>query len=231
MFTAEKPDLEQAYLSHYGRKGMKWGVRSRRVRTPQQQIARRKKAAIGAAVVAVGAVAAAFVLTRRGGVPVKRTLNMPRSFRSMKPDFGKDFLPESKGGFLNNINRRPAAGSATVRNMAQQSRASGSAAATAATGKAASSNISRTQWKQRVNALSDDIAGANREQDSYMRKLGLGAASRKATSAAEASAAAQSSSVYANRLKRAGLKTNNVNMGDLSDVRRALNDPNHVWEL
>lgn len=231
MLTAEKPDLEQTYLEHYGRKGMKWGVRNRRVRTPQEQIARRKKAALGVVAVTAGSLAAVFILAQRGNVPVKRTLNMPKSFRSMKPDFGKNFLPESKGGYLNNIARRPSANSATVRNMAQQSRASGSAAATAATGKAASSGISQTAWKQRVRSLSDDIAQANREQDSYMRKLGLGAASRKATSAAEASAAAQSSSVYANRLKRAGLRPNQVNMGNLSDVRRAWNDPNHVWEL
>jgi hypothetical protein len=76
---------------------------------------------------------------------------------------------------------------------------------TTSKGKAASSTISQSEWKKRVADLRADMASANADQDRWMRRQGLGAHLNK--------------------------KTSDVDMGNISDVRRALNDPNHVWEL
>lgn len=161
MITAEKPPLEEAYLEHFGIKGMRWGQRSKSG-SSNKKMSAKKKVAIGVGV-AVGAAAVAFAMTRSGKIPVKQVLGHRPGFSS------------------------PSVGT------------------TAARGRSATSNISQSEWKRRVSALRGDIAAGNRDQDSWMRKQGLGA-----------------------QLNR---KTSGVDMGNAADVRRAWNDPNHVWDL
>jgi hypothetical protein len=75
LITAEKPQLNEDLLIHFGIKGMKWGVRKSKSSSDSsgKKMSTKKKVAIGAGV-AVGAAAVAFALTRRGKVPVKNVL-------------------------------------------------------------------------------------------------------------------------------------------------------------
>lgn len=59
MIVSQKPPLEEAYLAHFGVKGMKWGVRKDK-RFTEQQIKRTKKVATA------GAIATAAILHRHG---------------------------------------------------------------------------------------------------------------------------------------------------------------------
>lgn len=82
-----------------------------------------------------------------------------------------------------------------------------SSASKAESGRRAAARVAdQAAWKKNVASLRSDIRKGHEDQDRWMRSLGLGAAVN-------------------NR------KTTDVNMGDLADVRRAMDDPNHVWKL
>jgi hypothetical protein len=90
MTLAEKPELDDALLVHYGIKGMRWGRRKapesgggssrpaksnrstrsiQKVGSPKQKMSTKKKVLIGAAIT-VGAAAAAVLMTRTGRTKV-----------------------------------------------------------------------------------------------------------------------------------------------------------------
>jgi len=72
MPVAEKPPLDEALLIHYGKRGMKWGVRNVRPDEAQRKARfgpKAKKIALGVAAVG-GAVAAGYILSRNGDMKI-----------------------------------------------------------------------------------------------------------------------------------------------------------------
>lgn len=88
--VAEKPPLDDELLMHFGVKGMRWGHRN--PDDPPNKTSTTKKVAIGVGVVA-GAAAAAYIISRRGKVPLdmSRKARMQRSVQA-----GKAFLIPTK---------------------------------------------------------------------------------------------------------------------------------------
>lgn len=204
--VTDKPQLNDTYLEHFGIKGMKWGQRKKSSKdsSTKKSMSTKKKVAIGVGV-AAGVAAVAYMMTRRGKVPVKHVMGTPQGFKSPNPGVGRTFIPDDKGGFVKGRDGKPSSftknDASKLRSMAEADRARQAAS----NGKRAANDISQSEWKKRVSDVRKDIADANTEQDRWMRRQGLGA-----------------------QLNR---KTTDVDMGDIKDVRRAWTDPNHVWQL
>ena len=70
MIIIDKPPLDETYLEHFGKKGMKWGVRKKRPDEEQRKKIfqdRARKVLLGAAVVG-GALAIGALMTKRGRI-------------------------------------------------------------------------------------------------------------------------------------------------------------------
>lgn len=123
-----------AYLEHFGVKGMKWG-RTKKVA---------KVAAAGVAV--AGAAYAVYALNKSGKLPVS---SIPQYAAKAKK--GKEILDQFKASApprkVSDIPKAPKAGSAD-----------------------------HAAYKKQVNDVLADMKQANKEQDAWMRSLGLGAA-------------------------------------------------------
>lgn len=158
MIVIDKPALDEDLLVHFGVKGMRWGRRkasSSDGSSDKKPMSTKKKVAIGAGVAAgvAGAAAVAYMMSRRGKVPVRQVLGNRPGLRS----------PASPAAGMPKANFGPF-------------RAKGTPAAAAARGKRAANDISQSEWKKRVSDLRKDMASANADQDQWMRRQGLGAA-------------------------------------------------------
>jgi hypothetical protein len=70
MFIDDKPPLEEAYLEHFGVKGMRWGQRKPEEQgQPRQSLSTNQKRAVKAVAIA-GGVAVTAILLRKGNVKV-----------------------------------------------------------------------------------------------------------------------------------------------------------------
>lgn len=175
MIAAEKPPLEAVHLAHFGVKGMKWGSRkSRSANASKQKMSTGKKVAIGLGVAAVGAAAVTLALTRTGNTRLGALRS--QSARNLPP----------RQGFRRNFDPRKAWQANEQLGVPRVVRTKSGAipmpgrqtpAASVANGRQAAARIAdQAKWKKSVNAVLADIKEANAEQDSWMRKMGLGAA-------------------------------------------------------
>lgn len=90
MTMTEKPSLEDAYLEHFGVRGMKWGIRrKRRDEEERKKIfsPKAKKVAIGAALI-IGAAATAIAIKKYGGakIPTTNVVSKVASAKTPIPD-------------------------------------------------------------------------------------------------------------------------------------------------
>lgn len=114
MIVAEKPELDDALLAHFGIRGMKWGIRRDRESSgssgPSKPMSTKKKVAIGVATgvaIAGGAVAVAYMLKGRGDVRLPRVT-------SAKPLVGQS---RPLSGLPSPFEMRMQAGMAAQRNV------------------------------------------------------------------------------------------------------------------
>ena len=158
----EKPPLSGVYLAHFGVKGMKWGQRRRESseKTVKPKMSKRDKVATGLTLASI-ALTAGYILSKRGATKVPVAKPKPVNFRSLlnKDKFKQDilnnpFIPDRKAAFTKTADR----------------------------GRQALKGVeSRAEWKRKVSAVLNDMKQANAEQDSWMRKQGLGAVLNKLT--------------------------------------------------
>lgn len=168
ILNQEKPPLDGALLQHFGVRGMKWGHRKDRKTQPSasnnHKMSTKKKVAIGVGVAAVGVGVAALVISRSGRVPVSR-------LRPPPPGRVRNVRNAIDPGGVNPFIR--------PRGVARVGGAipmpGGRAHPSAATGKKVAAAFDDSAWKKKVSWVLNDIREANAEQDSYMRKIGLGA--------------------------------------------------------
>lgn len=174
-----------AYLEHFGVRGMKWGVRKQS--SSRKETA--KRVAKTAAVVA-GVAAVAFVMTRHG----RRTLgnvfpNVAGKPKPMSAGFNR-FVSEGRKNLSKTVpsratmqtrigDIRQAGVRAPVTRVSETiGRQSSATAAQARASVARYKDVTQTEWRTRVNNLSKDIAEANRAQAAWMRSMGLNSSGR-----------------------------------------------------
>lgn len=74
MIAAEKPPLGEAYLEHFGVKGMKWGQRKAKELSKPPSTAKKVAARVGAVLLALGSVAfVTGIIVKTGNYPSKPT--------------------------------------------------------------------------------------------------------------------------------------------------------------
>lgn len=179
-FLAKHSDMDDDdILAHFGRKGMKWGVRQDRSSgsssggsSGKPKMSTGKKVAIGLTA-ATGAAAVALILTRTGRSMFKGTAERMVSDRQGARSMGRAQTRARSALFKPGSVSDPFSSSFGDFGKRSQ-RISEQTFAKRGTTKV--SDISRSEWKSKVNAVLKDIKGANAEQDAYMRSIGLGAA-------------------------------------------------------
>lgn len=156
-------DRTEDFLAHYGVKGMKWGVRNAALKGMQKS---------GFSKIAIKN---AQNSTKRTAAGVKAGQAFNRAMtpeaiaaRSQK----RKKVAKVAGGVL--VAGGAAAGAAVLRSRGQQ-RSTAAAAFAQAGRQAARAASQRAEWNKSVKSVLDDIAQANKEQDDWMRSLGLGA--------------------------------------------------------
>jgi hypothetical protein len=134
-------------LIHFGRKGMKWGVRKDDSVTTgasepstKPKMSTGKKVAIGVTA-AAGAASVALLLSKTGrmkfGGLAEKVFTEQQNARAMRKG-----QQRAQASFMKTTHMK---------------------------------DITQSEWKSRVNAVLADMKDANQQQDKYMRSLGLGA--------------------------------------------------------
>lgn len=156
----ERDEAVDAFLAHYGVKGMKWGVRKERDGSSgsgTHKVFNKKNAAIAGGVLAIGGAITVGVLAKNGQIPMNAIQSNPQVKAAAMA--GAKFLANS----AKSAKKSAPAAASTARKAASKS----SASAAAAQARRASQQI---EWNARVKDLDNLIASAHAEQTLAMRK-------------------------------------------------------------
>lgn len=94
-------DEVNAYLNHFGTRGMKWGVRKNQVKNATSKARRNRNVKRGAVAAGIGGAAlAGAILSRRGMIPVSKANQQTKAFANEKSarvlmDIGSKFAKSS----------------------------------------------------------------------------------------------------------------------------------------
>lgn len=156
----EQQDAVDAFLAHYGVKGMRWGVRKERDasgETTSNRVFNKRNAAIAGGVVAIGAGVTLAILAKNGTIATSAIKSNPQVREAMK------------GGAKFIANQAKSGGAKAASSSASSSSAA-KAKATADSIRKTQQMFEKIQWDAKVKDFDKLIADAHAEQTLAMRK-------------------------------------------------------------